>query len=285
MRVANLSVAYARVASRNNRSSSSSWLSSMRGSSQLNLDRSGWSFGDSSAVLDALEAGAGLFIEALAKVRRGYLIISHSAQAAEVIISICLYETAPVTDKLLCISGSTRTESLNTRLAKCLATSAGIHGATATLLDLAEYPLPLYNGDLESDQGLPAEAAALQELFEAHDGFLIASPEYNGFFSPLLKNTIDWVTRPNPAADQKPAPYTNKVAGLVAASPGRLGGLRGLGPLRQLLAGLGVTVIGPQLAVASAHEKFNDDGSLSDEEIQQQLDNVVRQVIACKIQP
>jgi len=189
-----------------------------------------------------------------------------------------------MTDTILCISGSTRAQSLNTRLLNCAASSIRNQGAKATIVDLSDYPFPIYNGDLESGNGLPDGVSALQRLFEEHDGLLVASPEYNGFFSPLLKNTIDWLTRPDPARDSKPAPLSDKVAGLVAASPGRLGGLRGLAPLRQLLAGLGVTVVGQDLAVAAAHEKFNDDGTLSDDSTQQQLDRVISTVLASSIQ-
>lgn len=184
---------------------------------------------------------------------------------------------------ILCFAGSSRNDSFNKKIARLMANEATELGTAATFIDLQDYELPLYNGDLEATAGLPEAAIRLQALFESHDGLLIASPEYNGFFSPLLKNTIDWLSRPDPARDDKPLPFANKVAGIVAASPGGFGGLRGLVPLRQQLAALGVTVVGRQLAIPSAHEKLTPDGQLSDAQVSQQLKEVVTAVINCQI--
>jgi NAD(P)H-dependent FMN reductase len=178
--------------------------------------------------------------------------------------------------RLLAFCGSARTESTNRRLLVAAVRAARAAGATVTELDLRSDLLPIYDGDLETLHGLPAAALELKALFSAHDGFLIASPEYNGFFPALLKNTLDWVSRP--AADT-PAPYAGKAAGLLAASPGALGGIRCLPHLRLLLTNLGVTVSPAQLALGHADTAFTGDGSLADAHQQKALDKVVADLI------
>jgi NAD(P)H-dependent FMN reductase len=131
-------------------------------------------------------------------------------------------------------------------------------------LELSDYPLPVFDQDLEAAEGLPENGAKLKELFRAHDGLLIASPEYNSSLSAALKNAIDWVSRP----EEGRAPldcFAGKAAGLLAASPGALGGLRGLVHLRAILGNIQVLVIPQQFALASAHEAFDEDGALKDE--------------------
>jgi len=178
--------------------------------------------------------------------------------------------------RLLAFCGSARKESFNRRLLTAAVSSARAAGAAVTELDLRADLLPIYDGDLEATQGLPAAALELKARFASHDGFLIASPEYNGFFSPLLKNTLDWVSRPAPNA---PAPYAGKAAGLLAASPGALGGIRCLPHLRLLLTNLGVTVSPAQLALGQADQAFAGDGSLADAHQQKMLDKVVADLI------
>ena len=183
-----------------------------------------------------------------------------------------------MTPRLLAFAGSVRRDSFNARLARFAAREAEAAGAEALLLDLAEFDLPLYDGDLEAGEGLPAGAARLKELFLAHDGFLIASPEYNGSISPLLKNAIDWVSRP--VAGQPPLVwYAGKVAGLMAASPGALGGLRGLVHVRQILSGIGVIVAPAQHAVARAGDAFDGDGGLAAEPHGAAVRRVVRETV------
>ena len=123
---------------------------------------------------------------------------------------------------------------------------------------------------------MPAAALELKAQFAAHDGFLIASPEYKGFFSPLLKNTLDWVSRPAPDA---PTPYAGKTAGLLAASPGALGGIRCLPHLRLLLTNLGVTVSPAQLALGHADQAFDSAGNLGAPNQQKLLEQVVADLI------
>jgi NAD(P)H-dependent FMN reductase len=166
--------------------------------------------------------------------------------------------------RILCFAGSTRSDSWNKKLASHAADLVRSAGGEATPLDLRELALPLYDGDLEAREGLPAGARRLKELMKSHHALLIASPEYNGSITAALKNALDWASRASP--DEKPlAAYEGKVGLLVAASPGALGGLRGLVHTRAVLTTLGVLVVPEQLAVAKAHEAFDDTGRLKDE--------------------
>ena len=172
--------------------------------------------------------------------------------------------------RILAFAGSARRDSLNKKLARAAAQFAREAGAEATFVDLDDYPIPLYHGDLESASGMPENAAKLRGLFLAHDALLIASPENNSSVTALLKNTIDWLSRDvgdGKGAASELAPWRGKVAGLMAASPGGFGGIRALPHLRQILAALGVTVLGTQVAVPKAHEAFAADGSIADERV------------------
>jgi NAD(P)H-dependent FMN reductase len=148
-------------------------------------------------------------------------------------------------------------------LVKNALTGAENAGAKVTFVDLRDFPMPLYDGDLESAEGIPPHALEFKELMKSSDGFLIASPEYNAYFSPLLKNTIDWASRP---VDGEPvySGFEGKVAAIMAASPGALGGIRGLVHLRTLLANLRVLVIPDQTAVPNAFKAFDKEGVLID---------------------
>jgi len=166
--------------------------------------------------------------------------------------------------KILAFAGSTRTESFNKKLVKIAATGARNAGAEVTLIDLRDFPLPLYDGDLEDREGLPANAKKLKQLFLAHDGLLLSCPEYNSGITAVLKNTIDWVSR-SESDDEKPlACFAGKVAALMSASPGALGGLRGLVQVRAILGNIKVLALPEQIAVGDAYEAFNADGSLKD---------------------
>lgn len=166
--------------------------------------------------------------------------------------------------RILAFAGSARKDSYNHRLVLVAAEGARNAGAEVTVLELKDYPLPLFDEDLEREQGTPENATKLKQLFLEHDGLLIASPEYNSSITPLLKNTIDWVSRS--AAGEGPlAAYQGKVAGLMAASPGALGGLRGLVHLRSILSNIGVIVLPDQSAVPRAFEAFDEHGQLKDD--------------------
>lgn len=165
--------------------------------------------------------------------------------------------------KILAFAGSTRADSFNKRLIQIAIGGARTAGAEVTHLDLRDLPLPLFDGDLEAEKGLPANARKLKDLMLAHQGFLISAPEYNSSITAVLKNTIDWVSRPVPG---KPylGEFADKVAVLMSASPGALGGLRGLVHVRAILGNIGVLVLADQLAISKAHDAFNADGSLKD---------------------
>ncbi len=165
----------------------------------------------------------------------------------------------PVT--ILAFSGSTREDSLNTKLVSATANAARECGADVTLTDFLDLSMPLYNGDLEKASGLPENARRLKAMMIAHDALLIASPEYNGGMTAVLKNALDWASRRE--GDEAPlAAYQGKVAGLVAASPGRLGGARSLIALRQVLSSCGTLVIPQQFALGQASGAFDDNGDL-----------------------
>jgi NAD(P)H-dependent FMN reductase len=182
--------------------------------------------------------------------------------------------------KILAFAGSSRQHSLNKKLLKIAVAGAQAAGAAVTLVDLADFEMPLFNQDLESEQGMPDNAGAFKQLMIAHDGFLIASPEYNGAFSPLLKNTIDWASRSERDDEPPLVAYRGKTAAIMATSPGGLGGMRGLVMLRMLLGNLGVIVLPDQQAVPNGIKAFNDDGSMSDKKLQKRIrtmgENLVR---------
>lgn len=179
--------------------------------------------------------------------------------------------------KILAFAGSTRTESFNKKLIKVAAAGATAAGAQVTLIDLRDFPLPLYDGDLEATGGIPENGLKLKALFVEHRGLLISSPEYNSSIPGTLKNALDWVSRSAPG--EKPlTAYANKVAGLVSASPGALGGLRGLVHLRAMLGNIKVLVVPEQASVSKANEAFNPDGSLKDEKQRGQVEGVGKAV-------
>ena len=166
--------------------------------------------------------------------------------------------------RILAFAGSARRDSVNKKLLQVASAGARDAGAEVTIIDLADHPLPLYDGDLEAGEGLPDNAHKLKALFRNHHGLLLACPEYNGSITPLLKNTIDWVTRPAGSDEPMLAAFDGKTAGLVSASPGALGGLRGLAHVRQILSGIRVHVIPQQHALARAGDAFDSHGGLSD---------------------
>lgn len=177
--------------------------------------------------------------------------------------------------RILALSGSARSESFNTRALRIAAAAAQAAGAEVTIVDPRAYPLPLMDEDLERDEGTPENARRLKQLFLDHAGLLIAAPEYNSSITPLLKNTLDWVSRPVPG-EPRLAAYRGKVAALLSASPGALGGLRGLVHVRAILGNVGVIVLPEQHALAQAHEAFAPDGTLKDPRQQAAIEGVGR---------
>lgn len=163
--------------------------------------------------------------------------------------------------RVLAFAGSARKHSLNKKLVAIAAAGARRAGAEVTLLDLREYPLPLYDGDLEAGEGVPENVLKLRQLMLEHQGFLISSPEYNSSITPLLKNLIDWTSRPAGGQDGL-APYRSKVVGLMSASPGGFGGIRALPHLRLILGSIGCIVLPDQIAVPKAHEAIGPSGEM-----------------------
>jgi chromate reductase, NAD(P)H dehydrogenase (quinone) len=181
--------------------------------------------------------------------------------------------------KILCFAGSLRQDSLNKKLARLARDLAAAAGAEATFIDLKEYPMPIYDEDIEQASGLPENASKLKELMKSNHAFLIACPEYNSSITAALKNAIDWASRPAPG--EKPLEcFTGKVAGLMAASPGGLGGLRGLVVVRSLLSNIGVIVVPEQHAIPKATEAFDGDGKFTDEKDKKSVDKVAKSVVA-----
>ncbi|WP_203142932.1 NADPH-dependent FMN reductase [Marinobacter mangrovi] len=177
--------------------------------------------------------------------------------------------------RILFMAGSTRTGSFNAQLAEAAARTAEKRGdIDVTRVNLSHYNIPIYNGDLEQEKGIPQDVRDLRQLFASHHGFCIASPEYNSTLSPLLVNALHWISRPDGDVPGLVA-FRGKVAGLVAASPGALGGLRGLVPLRMMLGNIGVQVIPSQLAIVKAGDAFDGNGEFRDAEWQKKLDGVI----------
>ena len=182
--------------------------------------------------------------------------------------------------KLLFFAGSARAESINKKLAQAAAEMARDVGTEVTFVDLKDYPMPLYDGDLEERDGVPETAQKLKALFVEHDGFFIASPEFNSSITPLLKNTLDWVSRPHEENEEMLIAYKGKVAALGATSPGALGGLRGLVPLRMILGNIGVHVVPTQAAIGGGFKAFDDDGTLKEERQVKLLKTTIDELVA-----
>ncbi len=166
---------------------------------------------------------------------------------------------------ILAFSGSTREGSFNKKILKSAVTGAKDSGAEVTLIELSDFDLPLYDGDLEHLQGVPKNALKLKELFLANDGLLLALPEYNSSMSGVFKNVIDWVSRPTDDEDAPLSCFKNKTAALMSASPGHLGGARGLVHAKSMLENIHVQVLAKHVCVAQADKAFNDEGVIKDE--------------------
>jgi chromate reductase, NAD(P)H dehydrogenase (quinone) len=182
---------------------------------------------------------------------------------------------------LLVFAGSTRAQSFNRQLAATAADMAQAEGAQVTRLDLADFDVPVYNADLEAG-GTPRDVVRLKEIFHAHPAWLVCSPEYNGSYTALLKNTIDWVSSPiksDPQWSSGTKAFAGKVVGLLSASPGAWGGMRSLSHLTPLLINLQCWVAPKQFALAKAGEAFDPDGRLSLEANRAAVHGVVDQVL------
>ena len=182
--------------------------------------------------------------------------------------------------KILVLAGSVRTGSFNARLAALAAKELALAEADVTLISLADFPMPLYDGDLEAASGPPENAYKLKRLMCLQQGVFIASPEYNASITPLLKNALDWVSRVREGREPPLAAYKGRAFALGAASNGTYGGMRSLIALRQVLElGCGALVIPEQLAVREAASAFDEMDNLKDERIAGVLQAVVNRLI------
>lgn len=188
--------------------------------------------------------------------------------------------------RILVFAGSIRTGSFNARLAALAAKEIALAGAEVTHISLADFPMPIYDGDDEAKSGQPENAVKLKRMMMQHPGVFIASPEYNASVTPLLKNSLDWVSRVREGKEPPLAAYRNRVFALGGASNGTFGAMRSLIALRQVLElGTGALVIPEQIAVRGAADAFDEDGHLKDERstgalraLAQRLIEVARQI-------
>lgn len=164
----------------------------------------------------------------------------------------------PQTPKILAFSGSLRKESFNRKILKIAIEGANNEGVEVREIDLNDYPLPIFNQDDQDKEGLPKNAKELKKLMKEHQGFLIASPEYNSSISGALKNVIDWASRQETPQEPMLDVFNGKIAALISASPSWMGGMRGLAHLRELLSNINVLVLPGQAILPSAHEAFKE---------------------------
>ncbi len=175
-------------------------------------------------------------------------------------------------------SGSLRQQSFNTQLARFVTKILEQEGTEVQTIELNDYPLPLFNQDNEDSDGIHANALTLKQKMNTCDGFIICSPEYNGSFSAALKNMIDWCSR-QAEGESILQSFQNKQAAILSASPGALGGLRGLTQLRALLNNIGVHVIPDQIAIGKAHEAFTEEGQLDNEKQANKVTQITKKLL------
>ncbi len=178
--------------------------------------------------------------------------------------------------KIVIIPGSTRTGSFNTKLGGVIKQTLESKDVEANLVDLKNYQMPLYNGDMEQESGTPKGAMDLAALISQHQGVVLVNPEYNASMPPLMKNTLDWLSRDVGEAK----PYQNRAFALASCSPGGLGGIRALSHVRDTLISIGAQeVISPQFGVGNAMNAFDDDGNLTVERLQDMLQTFCARLI------
>ena len=181
--------------------------------------------------------------------------------------------------KILVIPGSLRTGSLNARLAAAIAHELVVAGAEVTRVSLADFPLPIYDGDLQAKSGVPKNAVNLKRMIGAHQGVLIVTPEYNSSVPALVKNTIDWVSRVQEGHEARGQVFRDRAFAIAAASGGRFGGTRALSALRLILTACQATVVPNQLALSFAEQAYDDRDRLKHQPDIEALNAMVRQLI------
>ncbi|WP_266030741.1 NADPH-dependent FMN reductase [Brucella intermedia] len=184
-----------------------------------------------------------------------------------------------MTARILVFAGSVRIGAFSGHMADAAEKELRMQGAEVTRITLADYPLPIMDQNLEKEHGVPENAMRLGRLFAQHDGLMICSPEYNASIPPLLKNTIDWVSRISKDGDQPFRPYAGLTVGLCSSSDGVFAGMRGLYHLRTVLMNVGVQIVTEQCSVGHASMAFNEDGTLKEERSARMLSAVCRSLI------
>lgn len=182
--------------------------------------------------------------------------------------------------KILVFAGSIRSGSYNAQLADMATKELVRADAEVTRISLADYPMPLFDADIEQRNGVPEQAKALKRMFQAHGGVFIASPEYNASVTPLLKNTLDWLSRLSDPGEPRKAAFKERVFAVCSAGTGQFGGMRALITLRTILeVGLGALVLPEQVCVTHAGDAFAADGSLRDERVAKALRDQARRLV------
>lgn len=199
----------------------------------------------------------------------------------KLMIALCVAFSATLSAeiKVLAFAGSTRTDSVNKKLVSEAASIARHMQANVTVIDLKEYPIPFYDGDLETTEGMPINAKQLRQLMIQSDVILIASPEYNGSLSAVLKNAIDWASRSEEGGSSRGA-FKGKKFVIMSAAPGSRGGARGLVHLRAIIENIGGTVLPQQVVVPDSHNAFDEQGLLKNENVKKELEELIHAAIS-----
>jgi chromate reductase len=186
---------------------------------------------------------------------------------------------ALLTPRILVFAGSIRSGAYSGKTADCAQKELAVQGALVTRISLADYPLPLMNEDLEKEKGIPENAFKLARQIAAHDAVLICTPEYNGSIPPLVKNTIDWVSRISKDGGKPLKPYPEKLVAICSSSDGHFAGIRSANHLRAVLSHVGMEVISPQVSVPRGEDAFDEDGEFKDERLRKGMTRLCRTLI------
>ncbi|WP_395449075.1 NADPH-dependent FMN reductase [Aminobacter sp. UC22_36] len=185
----------------------------------------------------------------------------------------------PVTPRILVFAGSVRSGAYSGRTADIAQKQLALQGADVTRISLADYPLPIMDEDLEERDGVPENAYKLARLIDTHDALLIATPEYNGSMPPLLKNTIDWVSRVRSDGGRRLQPFLGKLVAICSSSEGHFAGIRSANHLRAVLSHIQMEVISPQVSVPRGGEAFDDNGDFREERLRKGMERLCQALI------
>lgn len=185
----------------------------------------------------------------------------------------------PIIPKILVFAGSVRSGAFSGRAADVAQKTLAMQGGEVTRISLADYPLPIMDEDLEREHGIPENAVRAARHIAAHDGVLIATPEYNGSIPPLLKNTVDWVSRVRHDGRNPFRPLEGKPVGLCSSSRGRYGGIRAIAHLRAVLVRCRMEVVSPECSVPEGERAFDENGEFSDKRMQQSMEHLCRTLL------